>query len=98
LRNADDKRRHGSLGKRRMKEFRDAKRAMERDREERAGGVGGGVTPGSGFQGDNRDEEVRRGRGRPRGSANLRGTMGGNGQGGMRRHAILNNLKEGRGY
>lgn len=30
LRNADDRRRHGSLGKRRVKEYRDAKKAMER--------------------------------------------------------------------
>ena len=30
LRSADDKRRHGSLGKKRMKEYRDAKKAMER--------------------------------------------------------------------
>lgn len=29
-----DNRRHGSLGKRRMKEFRDAKKAMERAQEE----------------------------------------------------------------
>ncbi|CAL3967966.1 hypothetical protein PZA11_006978 [Diplocarpon coronariae] len=33
LRNADDRRRHGSLGKRRNKEYRDAKRAMEKARE-----------------------------------------------------------------
>jgi hypothetical protein len=33
LRNADDKRRHGSLGKRRVKEYRDAKRAMEKAQE-----------------------------------------------------------------
>ena len=30
LRSADDKRRHGSLGKGRMKEYKDAKKAMER--------------------------------------------------------------------
>jgi hypothetical protein len=30
LRSADDKRRHGSLGKRRMKEYKDAKKAMEK--------------------------------------------------------------------
>ncbi|CAG8957341.1 hypothetical protein HYFRA_00010766 [Hymenoscyphus fraxineus] len=34
LRNADDKRRHGSLGKRRMKEYRDARKAMALAREE----------------------------------------------------------------
>ncbi|CZR64084.1 uncharacterized protein PAC_13981 [Phialocephala subalpina] len=34
LRNADDRRRHGSLGKRRTKEFREAKKAMERAQEE----------------------------------------------------------------
>ncbi|KAE8443728.1 hypothetical protein EG329_001408 [Mollisiaceae sp. DMI_Dod_QoI] len=33
LRNADDRRRHGSLGKRRMKEYRDAKKAMEKAHE-----------------------------------------------------------------
>ncbi|KAL5331829.1 hypothetical protein ACEPPN_001367 [Leptodophora sp. 'Broadleaf-Isolate-01'] len=33
LRNADDRRRHGSLGKRRMKEYRDAKRAMDKAQE-----------------------------------------------------------------
>lgn len=33
LRNADDRRRHGSLGKRRVKEYKDAKRAMEKSRE-----------------------------------------------------------------
>jgi len=33
LRNADDRRRHGSLGKRRVKEYRDAKKAMERAQE-----------------------------------------------------------------
>ncbi|PVH81990.1 hypothetical protein DL98DRAFT_587002 [Cadophora sp. DSE1049] len=33
LRNADDRRRHGSLGKRRMKEYRDAKKAMEKAQE-----------------------------------------------------------------
>ncbi|KAL2065523.1 hypothetical protein VTL71DRAFT_3193 [Oculimacula yallundae] len=33
LRNADDRRRHGSLGKRRMKEYRNAKRAMEKAQE-----------------------------------------------------------------
>ncbi|KAH7317751.1 hypothetical protein BKA65DRAFT_107587 [Rhexocercosporidium sp. MPI-PUGE-AT-0058] len=33
LRNADDRRRHGSLGKRRMKEYRDAKKAMNKAQE-----------------------------------------------------------------
>ncbi|KAG4439630.1 hypothetical protein IFR05_004879 [Cadophora sp. M221] len=33
LRNADDRRRNGSLGKRRMKEYRDAKKAMEKAQE-----------------------------------------------------------------
>ncbi len=33
LRNADDRRRHGSLGKRRTKEYRDAKKAMEKAQE-----------------------------------------------------------------
>jgi len=33
LRNADDRRRHGSLGKLRVKEYRDAKKAMERAQE-----------------------------------------------------------------
>jgi hypothetical protein len=33
LRNADDRRRHGSLGKRRMKEYRDARKAMGRAQE-----------------------------------------------------------------
>ncbi|KAI9050565.1 hypothetical protein LZ554_005726 [Drepanopeziza brunnea f. sp. 'monogermtubi'] len=34
LRNADDRRRHGSLGKRRTKEYRDAKRAMQKAQED----------------------------------------------------------------
>jgi hypothetical protein len=34
LRNADDRRRHGSLGKRRLKEYRDAKKAMEKAKEQ----------------------------------------------------------------
>ncbi|RDL36169.1 uncharacterized protein BP5553_06781 [Venustampulla echinocandica] len=33
LRNAEDRRRHGSLGKRRMREYRDAKKAMEKAHE-----------------------------------------------------------------
>jgi hypothetical protein len=33
LRNADDRRRHGSLGKQRMREYRDARRAMEKAQE-----------------------------------------------------------------
>lgn len=33
LRNADDRRRHGSLGKRRMREYRDARKAMEKAQE-----------------------------------------------------------------
>ena len=33
LRNADDRRRHGSLGKTRLKEYRDANKAMERAQE-----------------------------------------------------------------
>ncbi|KAH7386347.1 hypothetical protein BKA64DRAFT_141162 [Cadophora sp. MPI-SDFR-AT-0126] len=33
LRNADDRRRHGSLAKRRLKEYRDAKKAMEKAQE-----------------------------------------------------------------
>ena len=33
LRHSTDNRRHGSLGKQRVKEFRDAKKAMERDQE-----------------------------------------------------------------
>lgn len=34
LRNADDRRRHGSLGKRRTKEYRDARRAMQKAQED----------------------------------------------------------------
>ena len=33
LRNADDRRRHGSLGKQRMREYRDARKAMEKAQE-----------------------------------------------------------------
>jgi hypothetical protein len=33
LRNADDRRRNGSLGKQRMREYRDARKAMEKAQE-----------------------------------------------------------------
>lgn len=46
LRSASDNRRHGSLGKHRMKEFRDAKKAMEKEMKNKAGDVGHG--PGRG--------------------------------------------------
>jgi hypothetical protein len=79
LRNADDKRRHGSL---------DAKKAMEKAVTEREAALNVNIAAGVG-------EEVRRGRGRPRGSGNLRERGAGvDNDKGLLRHAILNNVRE----
>lgn len=87
LRNADDRRRHGSLGKQRMKEYREAKKAMEKAQEMERKRLMREMR--------GRVEEAGR-RGRAANSVSSGGIEvggGGNGGGGLLREAILNNVR-----